>query len=41
MKIAASEAIASLITEPKEDLIIPSTLDERVVPVVSAAVKSA
>ena len=41
MKIAASEAIASLITEPKEDLIIPSTLDERVVPVVRAAVKSA
>lgn len=41
MKIAASKAIASLITEPSEDLIIPSTLDERVVPVVSAAVRSA
>tara|TARA_B100000029_G_scaffold394720_1_gene392347 strand:+ start:75533 stop:76666 length:1134 start_codon:yes stop_codon:yes gene_type:complete len=41
MKIAASEAIASLITNPTEDSIIPSTLDERVVPAVSAAVKTA
>lgn len=38
MKINAAEAIASLIDEPNEDLIIPNPFDERVVEVVSGAI---
>ncbi|RUL55530.1 NAD(P)-dependent malic enzyme [Lysinibacillus antri] len=43
MKLAAVEAIASLITEDKlhEDYIIPKSLDERVAPAVAKAVGSA
>ena len=38
MKIAAAEAIASIVEEPTADLIIPSPLDRRVVERVAAAV---
>jgi malate dehydrogenase (oxaloacetate-decarboxylating) len=41
MKLAAATAIASLIENPTYDKIVPSTLDPRVVPVVSKAVISA
>lgn len=38
MKIAAAKAIASLVEEPREDYLIPSPLDERVVLAVSFSV---
>ena len=38
MKIAAAEAIASIVEEPTADLIIPSPFDRRVVERVAAAV---
>lgn len=43
MKLAASEALASLVTDAKlsKDYIIPSALDERVVPAVARAVAEA
>ncbi len=41
MKIAAAKAIASLVEEPREDYLIPSPLDERVVPEVSFSVAKA
>jgi len=41
MKVAAAKAIASLIEEPQEDYLIPSPLDERVVPAVSFSVAKA
>lgn len=37
-KIAAAEAIAALVKEPRSDLIIPSPLDERVVPTVARVI---
>jgi len=41
MKVAAAKAIASLVEEPQEDYLIPSPLDERVVPAVSFSVAKA
>ncbi|MCF0247398.1 MAG: NAD-dependent malic enzyme, partial [Synergistes sp.] len=43
MKLAASEALASLVTDDElsSDYIIPSALDDRVVPAVSKAVAEA
>ena len=38
MKLAAAEAIASLVAEPRADYIIPSVFDERVAPAMAAAV---
>lgn len=38
-KIAAAEAIASLVSHPKPDEIIPSVLDKRLVPAISAIFK--
>ena len=38
MKLAAAEAIASLVEAPDADHIIPDVLDERVVPAVAAAI---
>jgi malate dehydrogenase (oxaloacetate-decarboxylating) len=38
-KIAAAEVIASLIESPSKDLIIPSVLDERLVPAIATVVK--
>ncbi|MDH7597019.1 MAG: malic enzyme-like NAD(P)-binding protein [Methanothrix sp.] len=41
MKIAAAEAIASLVDQIRDDCIIPSPLDRRVVPAVAEAVAAA
>ena len=41
MKVAASRAIAGLVESPTESCVIPSPLDRRVVPAVSAAVAQA
>ena len=41
MKVAASRAIAGLVESPTESCVIPSPLDRRVVPAVSAAVARA
>ncbi|MCR4284825.1 MAG: NADP-dependent malic enzyme [archaeon] len=41
MKIAAAEALASLVAEPSVDMIIPHSLDKTVVPRVAEAVKKA
>lgn len=38
-KIAAAEALASLVNEPSANSIIPSPFDERIVPTVAAAIK--
>ncbi len=40
MKIVAAEALADLVENPTEDEIIPSPLDEKVVPAVAEAVKT-
>ena len=37
-KIAAAEAIASLIDEPSEENIIPSVFDERLVPTIASKI---
>jgi malate dehydrogenase (oxaloacetate-decarboxylating) len=39
MKLAAAEALASLIETPTADEIIPKVLDKRVVPTIAAAIK--
>ena len=41
MKIAASDALASLVENPSETDIIPDPFDKRVVPAVAQAVKQA
>ena len=41
MKLAASNALASLVPEPTEDIIIPSIFDPRVAPSVASAVAKA
>ncbi len=41
MKVAAAHAIAALVKEPRHDRIVPSPLDEGVVPAVAAAVMEA
>ncbi len=38
-KIAAAEAIAGLVDNPTEDMIIPSVFDERLVPAISAVIE--
>ena len=38
-KIAAAEALASLVESPTADEIIPSSFDERVVPAVSSVIR--
>ena len=41
MKVAAARALAELISQPREDSIIPSAFDERVAPAIAAAVAQA
>ncbi len=41
MKVAAAQALAGLISQPREDSIIPSAFDERVAPAIAAAVAQA
>lgn len=41
MKVAAAEAIASIVTSPTPDMIIPNPLDKSVVPAVAKAVSEA
>jgi malate dehydrogenase (oxaloacetate-decarboxylating) len=41
MKLAAANALASLVPEPSEDMIIPSIFDSRVAPSVASAVAKA
>lgn len=41
MKIAAAEALASVVEHPKEELVLPSPFDKSIVPAVSEAVKKA
>jgi malate dehydrogenase (oxaloacetate-decarboxylating) len=40
MKIAAAEALADLVTNPTEEMIIPSPLDKEVAPAIAEAVKT-
>ena len=41
MKVAAAQALAGQISQPREDSIIPSAFDERVAPAIAAAVAQA